>query len=65
MREKKDIKDFVVNVDITVSKRMYITASTPEEAEKAARELLEKDSFYYAKTCESVVSYDVVNVENF
>ena len=65
MKEKDNIKDFVVNVDITVSKRMYITASTPEEAEKAAKALLEKDSFYYAKTCESVASYDIVNVDEF
>lgn len=65
MKENNNVKDFVVDVDITVTKKMYITASTQEEAEKAAKSLLEKDSFYYAKTCESVVSYDIVNVDEF
>lgn len=55
-------KLFEVRVDITVTKSLYTSASSQEEAEKIIKEKLDKDPYYDAKTMDSVLDYEIVEV---
>ena len=53
---------FNIDVDITVSKRVIAFANTKEEAIKKFEEAFKKDPFFYAKTCDSVVSHEITDI---
>ena len=55
-------KMYEVRVDITVTKSLYTSASSQEEAEKKIREKLDKDPYSDAKTMDSVLDYEIVEV---
>lgn len=56
------MKNYVVDVDITVSKRIYVNASNEEEAKRKANEFFEKDPYYYAKNLDAVVGHKIIDV---
>ena len=55
-------KKYEVRVDITVTKSLYTSASSQEEAEKNIRERLNKDPYPDTKTMDSVLNYEIVEV---
>lgn len=56
------MKNYVVDVDITVSKRIYVVASNEEEAKRKANEFFEKDPYYYARTMDAIVGHKIIDV---
>lgn len=56
------MKSYIVDVDITVSKRIYVNASNEEEAKRKANEFFEEDPFYYAKNLDAIVGHKIIYV---
>lgn len=56
------MKSYIVDVDITVSKRIYVYASNEEEAKRKANEFFEIDPFFYAEHLDSVVGHKIIDV---
>lgn len=56
------MKNYVVDVDITVSKRFYVEASSEEEAKRFVNKLFEKESFYHASNFDAVVGHKIFDV---
>jgi hypothetical protein len=56
------MKSYIVDVDITVSKRIYVNASNEEEANRKANEFFEKDPYHYARTMDSIVGHEIIDV---
>lgn len=56
------MKQYEVDVDITVSKRIFVSASNEEEAKRKANEFLKKDPYYYARTLDAVVGHEIIDV---
>ena len=56
------MKTYLVDVDITVSKRIYVVASNEEEAKRKANEFFEKDPYYYAKNLDAIVGHKIIDV---
>ncbi len=56
------MKNYVVDVDITVSKRIYVVASNEEEAKRKANEFFEIDPFYYAENLDAIVGHKIIDV---
>lgn len=56
------MKKYEVRVDITVTKSLYASASSQEEAEKNIRERLDQDPYPDAKTMDSVLDYEIIEV---
>ena len=55
------MKNYAVDIDITMSVRVYVDAKDNEEAQKKADELVKKDPYYYAKDG-TYVSHDITDV---
>lgn len=55
-------KLYEVRVDITVTKSLYTSAASAEEAERIIKEKLDADPYYDAKTMDSVLDYEIVEV---
>lgn len=55
-------KFFKVRVDFTVTKSLYTSASSKEEAERFFKEKLDKDPYYDARTMDAVLNYKIVEV---
>ena len=60
---KQNEKLYEVKVDFTVSKSLYVSAASAEEAKRHVKEKLDADPFNDAKTMDSVLGYDIVSVE--
>lgn len=56
------MKSYIVDIDITVSKRIYVNASNEEEAKRKANVFFKEDPFYYAKNLDAVVGHKVIGV---
>lgn len=56
-------KMYEVRVDITVTKTLYTSAESEEEAERIIKEKLDKDPYYDAKTMDAVLGYEIIEVD--
>lgn len=56
------MKEFAVDVDITVSKRIYVDAENEEEARKKADEDVRKYAQYYYTRADAYVSHEIIDV---
>lgn len=56
-------KTYEVDIDITMSCRVYVEAENEEEAKKLAKEKVNNDPYYYARSSSACyVGSDVVDV---
>lgn len=55
------MKSFTVDVDITVSKRIYVDAKNEEEAKAKAEVLMKYPHYYYTKA-DAYVSHEITDV---
>lgn len=55
-------KKFYVDVDITMSKRIYVDAENEEEARKIANESVKKEAFYYARHADAYVFHEITDI---
>ena len=55
--------EYRVFFDITVSRVFYVCAENEQKACESAREMFKKDPYAYTKNFDTVVSGDVVDVE--
>ena len=56
------MKSYIVDVDITVSKRIYVNASNEEEAKRKANEFIELIPYHYTRTMDSIVGHKIIDV---
>lgn len=56
-------KKFFIDVDITMSKRIYVDAENEEDARKIANESVKKEAFYYARHADAYVSHEITDVD--
>ena len=54
-------KAYVVDMDITVSKRVYVEAESEEEAMRLAKEEVDSDPYHYAWNCDAYVSSQAID----
>jgi hypothetical protein len=52
-------KEYAVDIDITMSCRVYVEAESEEEAKKLAYEKVDSDPYYYARRAANYVSHVV------
>lgn len=56
-------KEYAVDIDITMSCRVYVEAESEEEAKKLAYEKVNNDPYYYARRANSsYVGHEVIDV---
>ena len=55
------VKHYVVDMDITVSKRVYVAATSAEEAMRIAKEEVDSDPYNYAWNCDAFVSSTAID----
>ena len=56
------MKKFVVDMDITMSKRIYVDAENEEEAETIVNNWVGDDPYYYAKSADAYVGHEISDV---
>ena len=56
------MKEFAVDVDITVSKRIYVNAENEEEAKKKVDEEVGKYAHYFYTRADAYVSHEITDV---
>ena len=56
------MKKFVVDMDITMSKRIYVYAENEEEAETIANNWIGDDPYFYAKSADAYVGCEISDV---
>ena len=56
------MKEFTVDVDITMSKRIYVEAENEEQAKTIVGNWLGDDPYYYAKTADAYVCHEITDV---
>ena len=54
-------KEYAVDIDITMSCRVYVEAESEEEAKNLANEKVNNDPYYYARRATNYVSHDVID----
>lgn len=57
------MKEFAVDVDITVSKRIYVDAENEDDARKQVGEKVRSYPHYYYTKADSYISHEITNVE--
>lgn len=57
------MKTFLVSVDITMSKNIYVEANSEEEAISRADTLIENNPYDYARNFSHYVKHDVICAE--
>ena len=55
------MKEFTVDVDITVSKRIYVEAENEEEAKAKVEEMMKYPHYYYTKA-DAYVCHEITDV---
>lgn len=55
-------KQFAIDVDFRVTKRIYVDAENEEQAEKLAKEKLDSNPYQYCTTPDSCTDYDICEV---
>lgn len=56
------MKNYCVDVDITISKRIYVDAENEEEAKKIVDEKVKKYPHYYYTKADAYVSHEITDV---
>ena len=56
------MKEFTVEVDITVLKRIYVEAENGEDAKKKANEYIKKEALYFASHADAYVCHEITDV---
>lgn len=56
------MKQFAIDVDFRVTKRIYVDAETAEQAEKLAKEKLDSNPYQYCTTPDSCTDFDICEV---
>ncbi|MBR5395783.1 MAG: hypothetical protein IK144_12005 [Bacteroidaceae bacterium] len=56
------MKQFAIDVDFRVTKRIYVDAETAEQAEKLAKEKLDSNPYQYCTTPDSCTDFDIYEV---
>lgn len=62
MREQNKEKTFAVDVDITISKRIYIDAKNEKEAKEMVNNSILENPYYYAKSADAYVSHEITDI---
>jgi len=57
------MKNYAVDVDITVSKRIYVDAENEDDARKQVEEKLRNYPHYYYTKADSYISHKITDVE--
>lgn len=55
-------KQFSIDVDFRVTKRIYVDAETAEQAEQKAKEMLDNNPYEYCTSPDSCADYDIYEV---
>lgn len=55
-------KQFSIDVDFRVTKRIYVDAETAEQAEQKAKEMLDNNPYEYCTRHDSCADYDIYDV---
>ena len=55
------MKHYVIDVDITVSKRIYLDAESEEQAKAIVKKNMEYPHYYYTKA-DAFVGYEVTDI---
>lgn len=55
-------KQFAIDVDFRVTKRIYVDAENAEQAEQKAKEMLENNPYEYCTRPDSCADYDIYEV---
>lgn len=55
-------KEYAVDIDITMSCRVYVGAENEEEAKKLANEKVNDDPYYYARLATNYVGHEVIEI---
>ena len=55
-------KQFSIDVDFRVTKRIYVDAETAEQAEQKAKEMLDNNPYEYCTRPDSCADYDICEV---
>lgn len=55
-------KQFAIDVDFRVTKRIYIDAENEEQAEKKAKEMLDNNPYEYCTSPDSCADYEIYEV---
>ncbi len=56
------MKQYAVDVDITMSKRIYVDAESEEAAKVIVNNWMQDDPYYYAKDADAYVKHEVTDV---
>lgn len=55
-------KQFAIDVDFRVTKRIYVDADTEEQAEQKAKEMLDNNPYEYCTSPDSCADYEIYEV---
>jgi len=56
------MKEFTVDVDITVSKKIYVYAENEEDAKKKVNEMVKNYPHYYYTKADAYVCHEITDV---
>jgi hypothetical protein len=56
------MKEFAVDVDITVSKRIYVDAENEDDARKQVEEKVRNYPYYYYTKADAYVSHEITDI---
>lgn len=56
------MKSFIVSVDITMSKTIFVEAKDEESAKTLVNNWIADDPYYYAKSADNYISSEIVDV---
>lgn len=56
------MKTYLVDTDITMSKTMEIEAESEEQARELAKEMIDREPFYYASNADAHVKTEIIDV---
>jgi hypothetical protein len=59
------MKQFAVDVDITMSKRIYVDAESEEQAEQIAKQKLDNNPYDYCLQPDACVDYNITDVNEY
>ena len=56
------MKTYLVDCDITMSKTMEIEAESEEQAREFAKEMVDREPFYYASSADAHIKTEIIDV---
>lgn len=55
------MKEYAIDIDITVSKRIYVDAENEEQAKEIVRDKMKYPHYYYTKA-DACVGYEITDI---